>query len=110
MLLVAVSSARFARRNLDFIPFWAVSGGFLLLSAAEPSMKSSSSLRAPGKLVSATVASLMLCDHTQSSIASETTTTTAAAAATTTTTIDLDTEMEEETGPVQSKQTRRGCL
>ena len=38
-------------------------------------MKSSSSSRAPGKLVSAIVASLMLCDHTRSTIASETTTT-----------------------------------
>ena len=36
------------------------------------------SVRAPSKLVSATVAFLMFCDHTQSSIASETTTTTAA--------------------------------
>ena len=37
MLLVAVSSARFARRNLDFIssstPFLTVCGVFLLLSA-----------------------------------------------------------------------------
>ena len=38
-------------------------------------MKSSSSSRASGQSVSATVASLMSCDHTQSSIASETTTT-----------------------------------
>ena len=37
MLLVAVSSARFARRNLDIIDC----GGFLLLSAAEPSMMKS---------------------------------------------------------------------
>ena len=66
MLLVAVSSARFARRNLDISRL----RRFLLLSAAEPSMmKSSSSSRVPGQSVSATVASLMLRDHTQSSIA-----------------------------------------
>ena len=51
MLLVAVFSARFVRGNLDIIsvsaPFVAVCGGFLLLSATEPSMmKSSSSSRA----------------------------------------------------------------
>ena len=53
--LVAVSSARFARRNLDIIstksPFWAVCGGFLLLSAPKPSMmkSSSSSSRVPAR-------------------------------------------------------------
>ena len=57
MLLVAVSSARFARWNLDIIstssPFWAVCGGFCCsVQLGASMMKSSSSSRAPCKLVS----------------------------------------------------------
>ena len=49
-------------------------------------MKSSSSSRDPCKLVSATVEALVSCDHTQSSIVSQTTSTTAATTTTATTT------------------------
>ena len=63
MLLVAVSSARLARRNLDVISpsssFLADCGGFCCSVRLEPSMmKSSSSSTAPCFFVSAAVATL----------------------------------------------------
>ena len=74
MLLVAVSLSGFFESSIS----WHFAAGFCCSVQLEPSMmKSSSSSRASCKLVPATGAALVSCDHTQSSIFFQTTTTTA---------------------------------